>query len=138
MLTSFCPRARGTVLFLAALALATSAVARDAFVMLSGGASPMTNNYSQYLQARPVTKFFQDSYPADSVWTFFGAGNVEGEAPVFADVRMQYKKDGLVLESWVPGPLPRNRPAKRGAAQGVSRGDTPRGERGRHALPVRG
>lgn len=81
--------------------------------MLSGGASPLANNYSQYLQAKAVAKFFRDRYPADSVWTFFGAGNVEGQAPFFADVRKQYKKDGLVLESWVPGPLPFNRPAKR-------------------------
>ncbi|MBA4136968.1 MAG: hypothetical protein C0518_06600 [Opitutus sp.] len=91
----------------------SSLCARDVFVMLSGGASPLANNYSQYLQAKAVAKFFRDRYPADSVWTFFGAGNVEGQEPFFADVRKQYKKDGLVLESWVPGPLPFNRPAKR-------------------------
>lgn len=90
-----------------------AAWARDAFVMLSGGGSPLGNNYSQYLQARAVAKYFQDNYPADSVWTFFGAGNVEGEAAFIADVRKQYKKDGLILESWLPGPLPNNRPAKR-------------------------
>ncbi|HRI83440.1 MAG TPA: hypothetical protein PLF88_13435, partial [Opitutaceae bacterium] len=30
-----------------------------------------------------------------------------------ADTRRQYKEDGLVLESWVPGPLADNRPATR-------------------------
>jgi len=105
---------RGAVLIFALLAAGLpSLAARDVFVMLSGGASPTANNYSQYLQARAVAKFFRDRYPADSVWTFFGAGNVEGQPAVFGDVRKQYKKDGLILESWLPGPLPHNRPAKR-------------------------
>jgi len=101
------------LLLVALLAGLAPAAARDVFVLLSGGASPTSNNYSQYLQARAVAKFFEDNYPADSTWTFFGAGNVTGEAPVFGDVRRQYKQDGLVLESWLPGPLNRNRPAKR-------------------------
>jgi len=101
------------VFSLAVLPTVPSAWARDVFVMLSGGASPLSNNYSQYLQARAVAKFFGENYPADSVWTFFGAGNLEGEAPFIGDVRRQYRKDGLVLESWLPGPLHRNRPAKR-------------------------
>jgi hypothetical protein len=97
-----------------ALALAPAAAwTRDAFVMLSGGASPIQNNYSQYVQARAVASFFEENYPADSVWIFFGAGNVEGETPSFGDVRRQTRKDGLVLESWTPGALKRNRPAKR-------------------------
>jgi hypothetical protein len=101
------------LLCLCALLAGVSLGARDVFVMLSGGASPTANNYSQYLQARAVAKFFRDRYPADSVWTFFGAGNVEGQPAVFGDVRKQYKQDGLILESWLPGPLPHNRPAKR-------------------------
>ncbi len=100
-------------LFFCVLAAGVSLGARDVFVMLSGGASPTANNYSQYLQARAVAKFFRDRYPADSVWTFFGAGNIEGQPAVFGDVRKQYKQDGLILESWLPGPLPHNRPAKR-------------------------
>ena len=98
---------------LAVLSAVPGAWARDVFVMLSGGQSPLSNNYSQYLQARAVAKFFGENYPAASVWTFFGAGNLESEAPFIADVRRQYRKDGLVLESWLPGPLHRNRPAKR-------------------------
>lgn len=100
-------------LFFCVLVAGGSLGARDVFVMLSGGASPTANNYSQYLQARAVAKFFRDRYPADSVWTFFGAGNIEGQPAVFGDVRKQYKQDGLILESWLPGPLPHNRPAKR-------------------------
>src|SRR5213082_3173200 len=87
--------------------------ARDAFVMLSGGDSPLENNYSQYLQARGVVAFFERNYPSNSVWVFFGAGNRDGEIPVFGDVRREGQKDGLALDSWLPGSLSRNRPARR-------------------------
>jgi hypothetical protein len=87
--------------------------ARDAFVLISGGDSPFDNNYSQYLQARGVAAHFQRKYPRDSVWIFFGAGNVEGEPSVFGDVRRQVKRDGLTLDSWLAGSLRCNRPARR-------------------------
>jgi hypothetical protein len=87
--------------------------ARDAFVMLSGGDSPMANNFSQYLQAKAVATWLEQNYPRDSVWIFFGAGNVEGATPVFGDVRREIKRDGLTLDSWLPGSLPRNLPAQR-------------------------
>jgi hypothetical protein len=87
--------------------------ARDVFVMLSGGDSPFGNHYSQYLQARAVTAFFQRNYPSNSVWTFFGAGNIEGQKPVFGDVHRQTLTNGLLLDSWIPGFLPHNLPARR-------------------------
>lgn len=87
--------------------------ARDAFVFLSGGGTEMDNNYSQYLQARAMVKFFEDSYPRDSVWIFFGAGNVEGAKPVFSDVYREVKRDDILIDTWLPGTLPRNRPATR-------------------------
>jgi hypothetical protein len=87
--------------------------ARDAFVLISGGDSPFENNYSQYLQARAVATSFERNYPLDSVWIFFGAGNIQGEPPVFGDVRHKVQRDGLTLDSWLPGSLNRNRPAKR-------------------------
>lgn len=98
---------------LPALFAAVPLTARDAYVLLSGGGTPLTNNYSQYLQARALAAFFEQNYPADSRWVFFGAGNRPGEPVVLADARKQYKKDGLVLESWLPGPLRDNRPATR-------------------------
>jgi hypothetical protein len=91
------------------------AKARDVFVLLSGGVQPMSNNYSQYLQAKAVAKFFEQNYPLDSVWTFFGAGNIEGQAPLFGDVMRNSRRDGLMLSAWLPGSLNRNRPAKRDA-----------------------
>ncbi len=87
--------------------------ARNAYVVLSGGGLPQSNNYSQFLQARALSKFLERRYPAESTWLFFGVGNREGEAPLLADTRRQSKRDGLVIESWLPGVLPRNRPATR-------------------------
>lgn len=92
---------------------ATPNRARNVFVMLSGGVSPSSNNYSQYLQAKAVAGFFERNYSADSVWTFFGAGNVEGEKPVLGDVLHVSQRDGLMLNSWTAGSLAHNRPAKR-------------------------
>ncbi|MES2695140.1 MAG: hypothetical protein V4773_16825 [Verrucomicrobiota bacterium] len=87
----------------------------DAFVLLSGGGTPTSNNYSQYVQARAVSAFLRERYPADAVWTFFGVGNREGEPPLLADVYRQIKDDNLLLDTWLPGSLPANRPATREA-----------------------
>ncbi len=95
------------------VAAATSLPARDAFVLISGGGTPLNNNYSQYLQARAIAAFFEQNYPKEQTWVFFGVGNRPGEPVKIADTRRQYKADGLVLESWVPGPLADNRPATR-------------------------
>lgn len=86
---------------------------RDAFVVFSGGGTPLSNNYSQFLQARALATFFERRYPADSTWVFFGVGNREGEPPRLADARKQLKHGNQLVESWLPGVLPRNRPATR-------------------------
>src|SRR5438105_10988278 len=91
--------------------LGWNAEGRDAFVMLSGGYSPFDNNYSQYLQAKAVVTFFEQNYPRDSIWVFFGAGNVEGEKPIFCDVRREIDRQGTPMNSWLPGSLSHNRPA---------------------------
>lgn len=88
-----------------------AATAKDAFVLLSGGGTPLSNNYSQFLQARALNAWLRARYPAEAIWTFFGAGNRAGEAPVFGDTRRQLKEDGLLIESWLPGVLEGNRPA---------------------------
>jgi hypothetical protein len=87
--------------------------ARDAFVLLSGGGSEMDNNYSQYLQAKAMAEFFDHNYPRNSVWTFFGAGNVAGATPVFSDVYHQVRRNDVLVDAWLPGALPHNRPATR-------------------------
>jgi hypothetical protein len=89
------------------------AAARDAYVLLSGGGTPLTNNYSQYLQARAIAAFFERECPAGATWVFFGIGNRDGAPPVLADVLREQKRDGLVLQSWLPGVLKNNRPATR-------------------------
>jgi hypothetical protein len=98
------------VFFLWCSALASPG--RDVFVMLSGGDSPLDNNYSQYLQASAMVNFLQQNYPRNSVWVFFGAGNRKG-APVLSDVFRQVKRDGRLVDTWLPGDLPNNRPATR-------------------------
>jgi hypothetical protein len=87
--------------------------AQNVFVMLSGGVSPSSNNYSQYLQAKAVTTFLERNYPLDTVWTFFGAGNIEGQPPLLGDVRRSEEREGRTLNTWLPGTISRNRPAKR-------------------------
>jgi len=87
--------------------------AQNVFVMLSGGVNPSSNNYSQYLQAKAVTTFWERNYPLDTVWTFFGAGNVEGQPPLLGDVRRTQERDGRTVNTWLPGAISRNRPAKR-------------------------
>jgi len=86
---------------------------RDAYVVLSGGGTPLSNNYSQYLQARAFAGFLEARFPGQPRWVFFGIGNREGESPILADVRRQVRRDGRLVESWLPGPPKDNRPATR-------------------------
>ena len=86
---------------------------RNAYVLLSGGGTPLTNNYSQYLQARAMADFFARECPPDRTWVFFGVGNRKGEPPILGDTRREQKRDGAIVQSWEAGILPRNRPATR-------------------------
>ena len=87
--------------------------ARDVFVLLSGGGTPLSNNYSQYLQAKAYATYFERRYADRPHWVFFGVGNREGEKPILGDARKQVRREGRVVESWLPGPLKANRPATR-------------------------
>ena len=106
---------RALVMWLALFAaiFAQNVFARDAFVMLSGGHSPFDNNYSQYLQAKAVVTYFEQHYPANSIWVFFGSGNAGDKELVFCDVRREVRRDGLNMDSWLAGTLSHNRPARR-------------------------
>jgi hypothetical protein len=87
--------------------------AKDAFVVISGGGDPESNHYSQYLQARAYATYLRAHYPQDSVWTFFGAGNVSGQPPVLFDVEQTTTDEaGRETTAWVAGALPDNRPAR--------------------------
>lgn len=86
---------------------------RHAYVLLSGGGTPLSNHYSQYLQARAVADHLLRTCPPGSVWVFFGMGNRPDAPPVLADVHRETRRDGLTLPSWEPGILPGNRPATR-------------------------
>ena len=89
------------------------AAPRDAWVVLSGGGTPTTNNYSQYLQAQALNHWLRQQVPAEAVWTFFGAGNTPGKPARLADTRRQIEEGGALLETWLPGELQGNRPATR-------------------------
>ena len=90
-----------------------NAVARDAYVLLSGGGTPLTNNYSQYLQAQAIAAFFERECPPEATWVFFGAGNRDDAPPVLSDTRRESRRDGAIVQSWLPGTLKKNRPATR-------------------------
>ncbi|MCX6951967.1 MAG: hypothetical protein NTV51_07350 [Verrucomicrobia bacterium] len=88
----------------------------DAFVILTGGGTPLSNEYSHYLQARAMSQYFRDRYPAEAVWTFFGIGNREGAPGILADVHREVKDgQGRLIDTWFPGTLPDNRPATKAA-----------------------
>ena len=91
----------------------------DAFVVISGGGTPLSNNYSQFLQARGLNAWLRARYPSEAVWMFFGAGNRTGVPAVFADARKQVKDGGLILESWLPGVLEKNRAATKAEILGA-------------------
>jgi hypothetical protein len=84
---------------------------RDVYVLISGGGTPLSNNYSQYLQAKAFADAFARSQPADATWVFFGSGNRDDAPPALADVRRVVKRDGVLVESWLPGVIRGNRPA---------------------------
>src|SRR5690348_11114955 len=106
-------RAVRALAFLFVVAFLSSAQAKDVFVILSGGVSPMENNYSQFLQAKALSAYFRANYPPDSVWLFFGAGNVEGKTPVLGDVYHRVKRDNIIIDTWQAGALPNNHTARR-------------------------
>lgn len=84
-----------------------------AFVILSGGGTPLTNNYSQYLQARAWAGWLARTRPTAPRWCFFGVGNREGSPAVLADTYREVSRDGGYEPEWLPGFLPDNRPATR-------------------------
>ena len=107
------PSAEPVVASSSAAAVRTNPAARsgDALVILTGGGTPLSNEYSHYLQARAMSDFFLRRYPAEAVWTFFGVGNREGAPGILSDVHRQIADGGRLIDTWLPGALPGNRPA---------------------------
>lgn len=94
-----------------AVAAESAAGAGDALVILTGGGTPLSNEYSHYLQARAMSDYFRQRYPAEAVWTFFGVGNRDGAPGILADVHKQTREGERLVDTWLPGTLPENRPA---------------------------
>jgi hypothetical protein len=96
----------------ALLLLSRSTAFADQILVLSGGAAPMANHYSQYLQTKTLTENLKTQFPRTEITTMFGAGNIEGQKPVLADVHRATKgSNGLSVETQIPGFIAKNRPA---------------------------
>lgn len=81
----------------------TSTVFADQILVLSGGISPTNNHFSQYLQTKTLFDDLSARFPEASPRVMFGAGNREGEAMILADAYRTVSKDGLDVETLVPG-----------------------------------
>jgi|GEM_PF-4615237 len=55
-------------------------------VVVSGGGSPWSNHYSQYLQTRSLTHGLRERFGTDAVSVAFGVGNQPLASPILADV----------------------------------------------------
>jgi len=75
----------------------------DQVMVLSGGGSPASNHYSQYLQAKVLSVDLQERFPDLALTVMFGAGNRSGDPAVLADVRRS--------PEMLPGFISGNRPA---------------------------
>jgi len=91
----------------------------DAFVVISGGGTPLSNNYSQFLQARDSTTGCGPATRARRCAMFSARATAPGVPAVFADARKQVKDGGLVVESWLPGVLEKNRAATKAEILGA-------------------
>ncbi len=81
---------------------------KQTVLILSGGSSPDSNNYSQYLQALRLDGFF-DADPNSELTTLFGSGiTPESQATASPDVKKE-DSDGNI--DYVTGPLSGNQAA---------------------------
>ncbi|RYZ77337.1 MAG: hypothetical protein EOP05_02150, partial [Proteobacteria bacterium] len=101
------------VLALVALVVSFQPAAHaDQILVLSGGAAPIANHYSQYLQTKTLSDNLKTQTPGTPVTTYFGGGNAQGAKPVLADVHRSAKNaEGLNVETLLPGFIAGNKPA---------------------------
>ena len=76
----------------------------DLLVLVSGGGNPLSNQYSQYLQARVLAGWLQKNHQRDRVSVFFGAGNTRpGDG--FPDVHAVEQRQGREVHRFLPGAI---------------------------------
>lgn len=97
-------------LFLLALMICR-ATAADQLLVLSGGGSPLTNHYSQYLQTKTLFNDLNARFPHMKPSVLFGAGNRTGSELVLADTHRLVKNGELSFHELKPGIIDGNVPA---------------------------
>lgn len=88
-------------------------------VVLSGGDSPLSNHYSQYLQAKNLNAFSQLTLGSDAVNILFGAGNTDTSSPTFGDVHRILNDGSVKREVMEVGRFTNNIPATIQGVRGV-------------------
>ncbi len=79
-------------------------------LILSGGGSPASNHYSQYLQTKAVYEDLSTRFNYKTS-LFFGAGYSPDSSAQYADVHKTETKDGKSLSRYIVGRIPNNSPA---------------------------
>jgi hypothetical protein len=99
------------VVFFFALIIGLTAQATTSILVLSGGANPSGNHYSQYLQTKTLYDNLKVRFPSE-VSVLFGAGNADAQQPVLADVhKIQKETSGQSRAVMIPGVIADNKAA---------------------------
>jgi hypothetical protein len=77
----------------------------DQILVLSGGGTPLTNHYSQYLQTKTLFNDLSARFPRIESTVLFGGGNQPGVLPTMGDVHRLVKLDGLDYETLIFGEI---------------------------------
>jgi hypothetical protein len=86
----------------------TNPVFANQILVLSGGGTPLTNHYSQYLQTKTLFDDLKERFPQTESTVLFGGGNQPGVVPTMGDVHRLVKLDGLDYESLIFGEIKGN------------------------------
>lgn len=103
------------IILLAAALHGKSSFAADHFFVLSGGDSPNSNHYSQYLQTKTLADWLKNRFGKNQVDVLFGAGNSPENPKILPDVHAKFEREGEFLHQVFYGVIAKNRPATREA-----------------------
>lgn len=100
----------GVMSIMSAVHAAAEVGARKNILVLSGGASPVSNHYSQYLQTKTLTDNLRLLFGPQSVDVLFGGGNSQSSRTL-ADVHRSIKTGDITLQDMIFGVITNNAPA---------------------------
>lgn len=90
------------------MSFTTNPVFANQILVLSGGGTPLTNHYSQYIQTKTLFDDLSARFPQTEATVLFGGGNQPGVVPTMGDVHRLVKLDGLDYESLIFGEIKGN------------------------------